>query len=120
MGQVKLTWAQTPTDAYVGLVTDYQAKIEMAVYQILSLYAPQIEVWLKANAPWTDRTGHARAALFADVEYVGQNLVIAFGHGVSYGVFLETINAGKFSVLGPATDIWMPVVWQAVKRLLEG
>ena len=62
-------------------------------------------VYMKANAPWKDRTGNARASLFTtvvDSPTTGQTTVYA-GQGVFYGVFLEkkTYNGVSYAIVRP-------------------
>lgn len=62
---------------------------------------------MKLKAPWTDRTGAARAGLNGDTEHLGSGPVgfsehrIKFAHGVDYGIWLEIANSGKFQIIMP-------------------
>jgi hypothetical protein len=79
------------------------SKIRQAVSKEFETQAPTVESYMKANAPWNDQTGAARAGLRA--EFIGdrhvERLAIRMFHGVSYGIFLETRNAGKYAIIAP-------------------
>lgn len=76
---------------------------------------------MKVTAPWTDRTGAARGGLFALTEHklgagpFGQHGII-FGHSVSYGIWLEVANSGKYQVIMPTVKS----VGQDLMKGLEG
>jgi hypothetical protein len=46
-------------------------------------------------------------------------VLIAFGHGVDYGIFLELANAGRFAIVNPALDFFAPKIWADVRRLIN-
>ena len=56
--------------------------------------------------PWTNRTGSAKDLLHYNVRWVGTTLDVSIGHGVDYGVWLETATALKdrFKILEEARD----------------
>lgn len=59
------------------------------------------EVRMKTRAPWHDNTGAARAALSATPHLEGADKNIDFAHGVGYGIYLETIEHGKWEIIRP-------------------
>lgn len=63
--------------------------------------APSLENYARSNRPWQDRTGNARRRLHTKVVTSADDLSIQLHHGVSYGVFLELKQAGKFAILKP-------------------
>lgn len=60
---------------------------------------------MKAEAPWTDRTGAARTGLFTDKFHAGTLGKgvhrIVFGHSVDYGIWLEVANSGRYQIIMP-------------------
>ncbi len=115
-----LTWTVTPTQAMGQLTTAYIAAIRRGVRAIAQRRAPEIEAWMKTNAVWTDRTSNARQGLSAEVEDLSLDMVaIVMAHGVSYGVYLEWANQGRFSILSPAVDTWGPILMNDVRALLR-
>ena len=65
---------------------------------------PDAETYAKNNAPWTDRTGNARAGLHADVSTEGNTFQLLMAHTVFYGVFLEHRFSGKYAILMPTIN----------------
>jgi hypothetical protein len=97
-------------DKLTNKALQFQSKADKAADEL----ATDIEAYMKANAPWTDRTGDARAGLYATTERSGslkqgRFTTISFGHGVDYGFFLETMQGGRFSIVGPSLDYWAPL-----------
>lgn len=89
------------------------AQVQRTVERTADRHSKKIEAWMRANAPWTDQTGDARRELRAEVlDITGKAVLILLRHGVDYGVYLETMQAGRFAILGPALDTWAPVIWR--------
>lgn len=68
----------------------------------------------RANAPWADRTGAAREGLEVDVDREGGDIVITLAHTVDYGLWLETIQSGRFAIIMPTLEKYAAQVHQAV------
>lgn len=70
-----------------------------------------LENYSKETAPWTDRTGNARASIYGYSEMDSSLITITHGIQVSYGVFLELCHGGKYRVIGPSVNkyrsIWV-------------
>lgn len=56
---------------------------------------------MRTGARWTDRTGNARSSLFAATTNEGNSFKLLVSHGVSYGIYLEASNSGKYSIVIP-------------------
>jgi hypothetical protein len=62
---------------------------------------------MKLKAPWTDRTGQARASLNGSTAHEGSGPLgftrhtITFAHGKDYGIWLEIANSGRFQIIMP-------------------
>jgi len=74
------------------------------VTSYLRRQAVAVEVYMKANAPWEDRTGQARATVGTDVYDDDGEIVMELHHGVSYGQWLELIQGGRFAIIGPTLE----------------
>lgn len=48
-----------------------------------------MERYAKTNAPWTDRSSHARQSLHGGFEEKGRKMTIYLSHGVRYAKWLE-------------------------------
>ena len=115
-----LVWQTTPEQAFTELADEYASAIHRGVFLLATRYAPEIEAWMKANASWTDRTGNARQTLYAEVtDIVNSAVILFFGHGVEYGVFLELAHGGTYAIVTPALDHFIPRIWADVKAMLS-
>lgn len=113
-------WEVTPETAFGQLTAAYAQAIRRGVRAIAQRRAPEIEAWMKTNAPWQDRTGNARQTLHTEVEDLALDMVqITLNHGVEYGQYLELSHGGVWSVIAPALDFWGPVVWRDVQAMLR-
>lgn len=81
--------------------------------------APNVENYMKNNAPWTDRTSNARNGLAARAYREGDSIGILLYHQVDYGIYLETRWGGKYAIINPTIDAEGPRVMAAYNRLLE-
>jgi hypothetical protein len=114
------TWQVRPDRAWGALAANYRAAIERGIVGIANRWAPEIENYMKANAPWTDRTGNARQGLYTAVNHaVGSMVEIILSHGVDYGYWLEVKNGGAYAVVNPALDYFGPRIWADVRRMLS-
>lgn len=89
-------WARKLSQAY-----SYKAEV-----QKFTEMAQEIEEWMRANATWKDRTGEARRTLKAEIVRTGDVYSLKITHGVEYGYHLETMQAGRFSIIAPTLDYW--------------
>lgn len=74
--------------------------------------AEELESYMKANRPWHDRTGAARAGLSARLSSSRMNYVqtIELSHGVPYGVYLEYSMERRFAIIEPTIRIKGPEI----------
>lgn len=89
-------------DRAVGAVVDYNAAYAMG--------------WLRLNAPWTDNTGAARSGLMAFPNHTSRAHEIFMAYSVTYGIWLEIANNGRYAVIEPA----MRIVGAKLMRDLQG
>lgn len=71
---------------------------------ILEDFAREVQEYAQANAPWADQTGAARAGLTADVYREDKAVILQLYHTVDYGLYLETIQAGRFAIIMPTLE----------------
>lgn len=55
----------------------------------------------KANRPWTDRTGQARASITGTMDFDDTTIRGALAIGADHGIFLEKANGGKYAIIWP-------------------
>jgi len=88
--------------------------LDEAVEQTLEGLAEEIQQAAQENAPWSDRTGDARAGLSAEVVHDGHDFTIELSHSVDYGQWLETIQSGRFAIIMPTLEQYSQKVFDAV------
>lgn len=121
-GAFDVTWNITPQESWGQLVQAQVNAIETEIVALIDGLTDDVAAWMKAEARWTDRTGDARAGLYADVEYIANQAVyLLMSHDVTlaYTWYLEYAHAGRFSILGDAVDVWSPVVFRGVEAILR-
>lgn len=118
MGRSGFEWTVSPEEAFDALVEQYIADVRVGVEAIAQRWAPDIETWMKRNAPWTDRTGNARQTLNTEVLNLTNEIAVLMDHGVEYGIFLELAHGGKYEIIGPALDEFAPRIMADVRRFM--
>lgn len=113
-----ITWDNPPSTAVPEMVEEYHWQLYRGLWRLATDYAPQVETWMKQNAPWTDQTGNARQTLWSEVFALADVIVLVFGHGMDYGTFLELSNQGRNAVITPALDYFGPLIWNDAKALI--
>lgn len=94
-------------------------KVRRAAWAAASSMAPEVENYMKLNAPWTDQTTNARNGLAARAYQDHDETGIVLYHQVSYGIFLETRFNGRYAIINPAIEAMSPKVMARFDRLLE-
>jgi hypothetical protein len=77
-------------------------KVDAGVALAFDAMEAKAETYARTNAPWTDRTGNARAGLFAKhqaIPMVEHRLVVY--HTMPYGYWLEVRWSGRYAIIGP-------------------
>lgn len=82
----------------------FDDRARVAIRATLDYQAARSETWMRSNAKWTDRTTNARNGLFAMVDpTLGRDTwLLVLSHTVSYGIWLEVANSGKYAIVRPA------------------
>lgn len=106
-----------PEDVWLAGFDEWAAKLELGLWTLLTRFEPEIDAWLKTNAPWTDRTGQARQTLHTEVELLIGEAALHLMHGKDYGLWLELKNQGRYAAVLPALDHFAPIIWKAVLEL---
>lgn len=71
-----------------------------------------LEVYMKVNHPWRNRTGAAEAGLSAKVTSSKKDYTqtITLAHGVPYGIYLENSMEKRFAIIDPTIRIKGPEI----------
>lgn len=77
-------------------------KVDAAVDLVFDRYEAEAETYARTQAPWTDRTGNARAGLFAqhEADHMVKHELIIYGT-MPYTFWLEVRWSGKYAIIGP-------------------
>lgn len=93
-----ITWVE---DTLTPGLDAFPGKLSRAVGAVMQFHEPQVQSYMKLNAPWTDRTTNARNGLKAKYVRAGDlHSIVAF-HSVPYGIWLEVANHGKYRIIVP-------------------
>lgn len=83
---------------------NFDRRAHKAIDAAMDYQKARSETWMRTNAKWTDRTTNARNGLFGDVEHAegSDSWTLVLSHTVSYGIWLEVANSGKYAIVRPA------------------
>lgn len=113
-------WDVAPGDTIPQMAEKYTKTIFLSGRRVAESRAKEAEQWMKDNAPWTDRTGRARDGLSVKVlESPGVLAELVFSHDpdLSYTLWLEIANSGKYAIIAPAIDYWGVVLMRDLQRI---
>ena len=117
---------RSPVEAWTKMFDAYHYKLAMGLLSIAHRRAIDIQNWMKTNAPWTNRTGNARAGLSVDVYAASTVIMLVLtigrhpeGGTLHYGKYLELAHGGQYAIVGPAVDLWGPVILADAQRFLR-
>ena len=89
----------------------------------LALYADvagkKMEGEAKANAPWTDRTTHARQSIKGGADWEGKQLKVVLSGGMDYSPYLELAHEKKYAILKPTIDKNAPEILRGYQKLVK-
>lgn len=105
----------------IGPVLDYMViHTGVIVTEAMQEGAQEVEAYARTNAPWSDRTGAARAGLTTDVYEEFGEIILELSHSVDYGIWLETIQNGAYAIIMPTLEVLGPrIILQAGGRVLD-
>jgi hypothetical protein len=89
MSQSVVVWQIAPDQQLIPNLKSYGDKVWAAIGQLADVFVARMEAAAKQNAPWTDRTGAARAGLRGFTVKAATSVVLYLVGSVSYQVFLE-------------------------------
>lgn len=115
---VSIHWTAPPIVLQRG-IGEYGARLLDAVFDLAQFFAAKIETYAKQHAPWTDRTGNARQGLTARAFRTATAVSIILWHSVTYGIWLEVKNAGKFAAILPTLEAHYSQYMRAVEGLMR-
>lgn len=100
-------------------VEQLDPRVDAAAGVVIERQKDMAVAYMKANAPWTDRTGNARGGLDGIVfKRSGSWVMNLFGRA-NYQIWLEVKNGGKFAIITPTIPIWGPRVMANLTGLMD-
>lgn len=98
----------------------YERRVYEAIRYVADYFAPVLENYAKANAPWVDRTGNARASLHAFKRELSEAVVeLYLAHGMDYGIHLERRFQGRYAIILPTLQAHYPQVGQMLREIFS-
>ena len=119
-----LKWQQPPNKVWPAGADAYVLAVRRGVHGVCQKWAAILETEMKQNAPWQDKSSNARQTLYTAVEpptaaQIADMIELILSHGVTYGIFLELKNAGKFAIINPTLDQAAPRIWADIRGLFR-
>ena len=112
-------WLVPPSNPMGADVQRRRREIPPTLKSKLEGMAADIESYMYAAAPWTDRTGEARAGLTAEFLDEGDVQTIAAYHTAPHGIFLElgTRYMAPRSIIAPTLQSYYGRVNAVMKEI---
>lgn len=95
----------------------FDGRANKAIEAAFDFQAARSETYMKTTAPWTDRTGHARSGLFTATKHQGDMHKLLLSHAVAYGIYLETMQAGRYGIIVRSWILASDQLWQTLSKL---
>ncbi len=96
-----------------------EGKLERYFSAINQYEANEGQNYMRANAPWTDRTGNARGGLFARPFKEGDHYITVLYGTVPYQIWLEVKNSGEYAIITPSLPIIGNNILSSMHKLLR-
>lgn len=112
-GRVGIEWSGDLT----ARINTFEPKVKRAMVVAAKTIEAEAEQHMKDNAPWTDRTGNARAGLKAETEVETNKVTIYLFHTMPYGPWLELRWSGKYQIINPTIEVMAPKLMELVSEL---
>lgn len=119
MASTGVMWT-VPPSVLQKAIEQYGDKVIRAIEQLAAYIAAKAQNDARLNARWHDRTGNARTGLVGLTETLANGIVVIYlTHSMTYGVYLELCNSGKYAILMPTLESLYPELMSMLDRLLK-
>lgn len=112
-----------PTESWARETRRYTSSIRFFIREVFQEKESDIELWMKANAPWRDRTGNARRSLHAEISVSMEAYILSvlYNDDIYYDILLEYAHGGKYAIIAPTIDYWGPILLSEIaERIRNG
>ena len=82
----------------------FTKKAQVALLMYAKMEAIDLQNQMRNNAPWTDRTGHARQSLTGSAYRESPTTItikLAHGSNIPYGIYLELAHEKRYAIIDP-------------------
>lgn len=118
-GGMDFQWTVPPSAQMGEKVRRAAQKIGPLVLGVMTKIAAMCREYAKANAPWTDRTGAARAGLSVDVSNAAGAIAMTLFHTVYYGIFLELKFGGRDAIIMPTLQAHYAIAMSLLTKVFR-
>lgn len=96
----------TGVNKLANSIEAHDRKVKRVIAGQFLYHKGEAETFMRNNAPWTDRTGNARAGLHAEVNIInqGEAFEMILAGSVPYQIWLEVRFSGKYAIIQPTCD----------------
>lgn len=138
-------WIKPPSGELTQNLEEYGRKVYVAIHAVAAYWGQDIQDRARQDANWKDRTGNARGGLFYAVDGFGlgqvagnveasaktlmretsveqgsrETLIIALGHTVFYGKFLELSNGGRYAIILSTIESNLPSLERQLRDIFR-
>lgn len=110
-------------DAFTAMLGDAQQRRRTLPDRLIVELDPVLEqmvAYMKRNHAWINQTLDAERGLAGEVQQLRADAIrLALRHGVDYGIYLETRFAGRYAILAPTIEVFLPQIGVAIGRALR-
>jgi hypothetical protein len=101
-------------------IAKYGQDAVVAVKALADHTCQEMQDYSRTHAPWTDRTGNARRGLFSFAEQGNNSVVLYLSHTMEYGIWLEIGGGGKWAIIMPTIEHYLPQLNTDLHSLFSG
>ncbi len=114
------TWKIAPDAQLIPNLGDYGERVIQGLHLLADYFCAQMEAHMKATAPWTDRTGAARAGLTSFAVKAATGVILYLIGQASYIPYLElgTKFMAPRPVIVPTMEAFHAPIMAAVRKLV--
>jgi hypothetical protein len=114
------TWTIAPDQQLIPNIKAYGDKVWAAIGELADYFSAVLERYAKQIAPFTDRTGAARASIRSFVTKEATRVVLWLVGGVSYFIYLEigTRHSRPYPTILPTLEAHHAPIMAALRQLV--
>ena len=115
----RLEWTTPVTAEIIPELERRKAAVLRAIGMVFESFALKVRAYAVKNAPWQDRTAHARQGLRTQVDTVGAVFTLTLFHTMDYGIWLEIANDGRYAVILKTMEKQFPLLMELIRKTVD-